>query len=83
MHRNSHTHFALLSVQVELMLANSHDPNSFDQRVTRIPSVDEEASLSKGALGYCSPEAKGSAVNCVSYFRFQIEVGHLIQTKEM
>lgn len=51
------TYFALLSVQVELMLANGHDPDGFDQRMAGIPRVDEQARLPKGALGYGSPVA--------------------------
>lgn len=35
------TYFALLSVQVELVLADGHDPNSLDQRVGGIPRVNE------------------------------------------
>lgn len=35
------TYFALLSVQVELVLANRHDPDGFDQRMAGIPRVDE------------------------------------------
>lgn len=38
---SSHTYFALLSVQIELMLADSHDPDGFDQRMAGIPRVDE------------------------------------------
>lgn len=37
----THTYFALFSVQVELVLADSHDPNGFDQRMAGIPRVDE------------------------------------------
>lgn len=59
----SETYFALLSVQVELVLANSHDPNGFDQRVAGIPRVDEKACLPKGALGYCSPVARNTPGN--------------------
>lgn len=50
-------YFALLSVQVELVLADSHDPNGFNQRMAGIPRVDQKARLSKRALGYCSPVA--------------------------
>lgn len=35
------TYFALLSVQVELVLADSHDPDGLDQRMAGIPRVDE------------------------------------------
>lgn len=50
-------YFALLSVQVELVLADSHDPNGFNQRMAGIPCVDQKARLSKSALCYCSPVA--------------------------
>lgn len=51
------TYSALLSVQVELVLADGHGPNGFDQRMAGIPRVDQKARLTEGALGYCSPGA--------------------------
>lgn len=51
------THFALLPVQVELVLADRHDPNGFNQRVAGIPCVDQKARLAERALGHCSPVA--------------------------
>lgn len=51
------TYSALLSVQVELVLADGHGPYGFDQRMAGIPRVDQKTRLTKGALGYCSPEA--------------------------
>ncbi len=49
------TYFALFSVQVELVLADGHDPDGFDQWVTGIPSVDHQPRLAKRALSHCSP----------------------------
>ena len=49
------THFALFPVQVELVLTNSHPPDSLDQRVAGIPGVDDQPCLSEGALGHCAP----------------------------
>lgn len=40
------------------MLADSHPPDGFDQRMTGIPGVDEQTSLSKGAFGYRSSVAQ-------------------------
>ena len=37
----TNTYFALLPVQVELVLTNGHDPNGLDQRMAGIPRVDE------------------------------------------
>lgn len=51
------THFALFPLQVELVLANGHDPNGFNQRVAGIPGVDNQTRLPKGTLGH-SPAKK-------------------------
>lgn len=48
------TYFALLSVQVELVLTDGHRPDGLNQRVAGIPCVNNQASLSKRSLGYCS-----------------------------
>lgn len=56
--QHTHTHSALLSVQVELVLADGHDPDGFDQWMAGIPGVDLKASLPEGALGHCSPVAR-------------------------
>lgn len=53
----THTHSALLSVQVELVLADGHNPDGFNQRMAGIPRVDLKACLPKGALGHCSSVA--------------------------
>lgn len=37
------------------MLTDGHDPDGFDQRVSRVPSVDHQSRLSKRALSHCSP----------------------------
>lgn len=42
------------------MLADSHDPDGFDQRMAGIPRVDQKARLPKGALGYRSPVARNA-----------------------
>jgi hypothetical protein len=43
------THFALLPVQVELMLANGHYPDGLDERRVCIPGLYKQATLSKGS----------------------------------
>lgn len=48
------THSALPAVQVELVLADGHHPDAFNQRVASIPGVNDQACLSKGALGHWS-----------------------------
>lgn len=48
------THFALLPVQVELVLTDGHHPDGFNQRVAGIPCVNNQPSLSESSLGHCS-----------------------------
>ena len=48
------THFALLPVQVELVLTDGHHPDGFNQRVAGIPRVNHQAGLSERSLGHCS-----------------------------
>lgn len=52
------THFALLPVQIELVLTDGHHPNGLNQRVAGIPRVDDQASLPKGAFGHRPPAHK-------------------------
>lgn len=48
------THFALLPVQVELVLTDGHHPDGLNQRVAGIPRVNNQTSLSERSLGHCS-----------------------------
>jgi len=48
-----HTHFTLFAVQVELVLADCHHPDGFDQRVAGIPRVDDLTRLTKCASRSC------------------------------
>ena len=50
------TYFALLPVQVKLMLTNCHYPDGLDERRVRIPRLHKEATLPKGSSGYRNPE---------------------------
>lgn len=48
-------HFALLHVQVELVLTDGHHPDGFNQSVAGIPGVNDQAALPKSPLGDCFP----------------------------
>lgn len=48
-------YFALLPVQVELVLTDGHRPDGLDQRVAGIPSVDNQARLSERSLRHRLP----------------------------
>lgn len=48
-------HFALLHVQVELVLTDGHCPDGFNQSVAGIPGVNKQTGLPKGPLGDCFP----------------------------
>lgn len=52
-------HFALLPVQVELVLTDGHGPDGLDQRVAGIPRVDDQARLSKRSLRHRLPAVGG------------------------
>lgn len=52
--KQTDTHFALLPVQVELVLTDGHHPDGFNQRVAGIPCVNNQTSLSESLLGHCS-----------------------------
>lgn len=43
------TYFALLSVQVKLVLANGHYPDGLDERRVCIPGLHKESTLPKGS----------------------------------
>lgn len=49
------TYLALLSVQIELMLANRHRPNGLDQCWTCVPRVHSNATVPKSPPGHRSP----------------------------
>lgn len=53
------THFALLPVQVELMLANGHYPDGLDEGRVCIPGLYKQATLSKGSSGHWNPKTWG------------------------
>lgn len=46
------THFALLPVQVELVLTDGHHPDGLNQRVACIPCVNDKTGLPKSSLGH-------------------------------
>ena len=50
------TYFALLPVQVKLMLTNCHYPDGLDERRVRIPRLHKEATLPKSSSRYWNPE---------------------------
>lgn len=48
-------HFALLNVQVELVLTDGHHPDGFNQRVAGIPGGNNHSALPKRPLGHSFP----------------------------
>lgn len=48
-------HFALLHVQVELVLTDGHHPDGFNQSVAGIPGINNQTGLPKSPLGDCFP----------------------------
>lgn len=50
-----HTHFALLPVQIELVLTDGHHPDGLNQSVAGIPRVDDQSALPECALGLNPP----------------------------
>lgn len=48
-------YFALLQVQIELVLTDGHRPDGFNQSVAGIPGVNNQTGLPKGPLGRCFP----------------------------
>lgn len=50
------THFALLPVQVELVLANGHYPDGLDESGVCIPGLYKQATLSKGSSRHRNPK---------------------------
>lgn len=63
------------------MLADSHPPDGFDQRMTGIPGVDEQTSLSKGAFGYCSSVAQKNTKKMSESQKEQVKRSPLKETK--
>lgn len=59
------THFAGLPVQVELVLADCHHPDGFNQRVAGIPCVNNQTGLPECSPGHCSSgEENKTNVQC-------------------
>lgn len=58
------THFALLPVQIELVLTDGHHPDGFNQRMAGIPCVNDKTCLSKGSLGHCSSVEDNKTNTC-------------------
>lgn len=49
------TDLALFSVQVELVLANSHGPDGFDQGGAGVPGVHRDPTVAKRPSGHRRP----------------------------
>ena len=54
-HPRRRPYLTLLSVQIELVLANGHSPDGLDQRWTRVPRVHRDAAVSKRPSCHRSP----------------------------
>lgn len=50
-----HTHLALFAVQVELVLADGHGPDGFDEGGTGVPGVHGDATVTKCPPRYRRP----------------------------
>lgn len=61
-HTITNTHLALFAVQVELVLADSHGPDGFDEGGTGVPGVHSDATVTKRPPRYRRP-AVGANTN--------------------
>lgn len=76
------TDLALLAVQVELVLANSHGPDGLDEGGTGVPGMDSNATVTKRPSRYWRPTV-GAETRPPYIHWIQIEALHLGITTRM